>query len=177
MTGREEDRQHGAEAPPWREAVPSDLRAIELVARAVHPLLPERPEVFAEKLRLFPTGCLVVERGDGVVGYALSHPWPCGAVPPLDRFLGALPRGAACLFIHDVALTPGARGLGAGRSLLPRLDLVARRHGLGAMALVSVYGTESFWQGLGFTATEPEELAESYGASARYMTRPLPPAP
>ncbi|MBI0534422.1 GNAT family N-acetyltransferase [Roseomonas sp. KE2513] len=173
MTGQEEDRQAQAEAPPWREAVPFDLRAIDLVARAVHPLLPERPEVFAEKLRLFPSGCLVAERGEEVVGYALSHPWPCGAVPPLDHFLGALPQQAACLFIHDVALMPGARGLGAGRSLLARLDPVARRHGLGAMALVSVYGTEPFWQGLGFT-TEPDGLAEGYGPSARYMTRPLP---
>ena len=177
MSGREEDRQPQAEAPLWREAAPSDLRAIDLVARAVHPLLPERPEVFAEKLRLFHPGCLVLERGKEVVGYALSHPWPCGAVPPLDRFLGALPQGAACLFIHDVALMPGARGLGAGRSLLPRLDLVARRHGLGAMALVSVYGTERFWHGLGFAATESEGLAEGYGPSARYMIRLLPPGP
>ena len=161
--------------PAWRKAASADLPAIDRIARAVHPLLPERPEVFAEKLQLFPAGCLVAWQGAEATGYALSHPWAPGAAPPLDRLLGKLPPEAACLFIHDVALLPAARGRGAGRSLLPRLDLVARRHGLRTMALVSVYGTTGFWEGLGFTAASAG-LAEGYGPEARYMTRPLPPA-
>lgn len=161
-------------APAWRGAVPTDLPAIDRIARAVHPLLPERPEVFAEKLRLFPAGCLVAWQGAEATGYALSHPWALGAAPPLDCLLGNLPREAACLFIHDVALLPAARGRGSGRSLLPLLDLVARRQGLGTMALVSVYRTAGFWEGLGFTAA-PAGTAEGYGPEARYMTRPVPP--
>jgi len=166
----------GNATPIWRNAAPSDLDAIEAIASVVHVSLHERRAVLTEKLRLFPAGCLVLCRTGAVLGYALSHPWTFGTVPPLDHFLGALPRLATCLFIHDVAILPAAQGHGAGRSLIPRIDMAARRHKLNALALVSVYDTQSFWTDQGFAVLEDATLhakLATYGASARYMVKPL----
>ena len=166
----------GAPAPSWRGAAPADLGAIDFIARLVHPALPERPEVFAEKLRLFPAGCLVLARGPAVLGYALSHPWGFPAVPALDGFLGALPENPCCLFLHDVAVLPEARARGAASALVPRLEAVARRQGLDALALVAVYGTRPFWERLGFRHVESPTLPAAiggYGPAAAYMARSL----
>ena len=70
----------------------------------VHVGLGERPEVFAEKLRLYPQGCLALALGERVAGYVFSHPWRIGDAPPLDAFLGALPASPDCLYLHDIAI-------------------------------------------------------------------------
>jgi hypothetical protein len=43
----------------WRQATADDLVAIDTIGNGVHLSLPERPEVFAEKLDLSPPGCLL----------------------------------------------------------------------------------------------------------------------
>lgn len=164
-------------AAAWREAGHADLAGIDAIARLVHPALPERPEVFAEKLRLFTRGCLVLAAGPAVMGYALSHPWALHAVPALDRFLHALPEGPGCLFLHDVALKPEARGLGAGAALVARLEAVALDERLDVLSLVAVHGTPPFWERLGFRRVENPELSRTvagYGPAAAYMACPLP---
>lgn len=158
----------------WRPLAPADLREVERIARAVHPALPERREVFEEKLRLFPAGCFALEIDGGVAGYALAHGWTLGAAAPLDRFLGALPAAADCLYLHDVALLPQARGMGAAAALMEKLATVAADNRLGALALVSVYGTDRLWRRLGFESLEAASAQlPAYGAAARYMVRRL----
>ncbi|MGY3074279.1 hypothetical protein ACVWZZ_000650 [Bradyrhizobium sp. LM6.10] len=48
----ETERRIDMSKPHWRPARASDLPAISAIAARIHPDLPERPEVFAEKMRL-----------------------------------------------------------------------------------------------------------------------------
>ena len=155
---------------------PADLGAIVRIASAAHPGLDERPEVFAEKLRLYPQGCLALAIGGAVAGYAFSHPWTLGDAPALDALLGALPPAQDCLYLHDLALSPEARGHGAAAAAIDRLTALAAAEGLPAMALVAVRGTHTFWARAGFVETPLPRLAAklaAYGADARPMTKRL----
>ena len=160
--------------PAWRRAQRTDLTAIHRIGEALHPSLPERPDVIAEKLHLFPPGCMVLCEASRIVGYGLSHPWRLHDIPPLDTPLCALPTDPDCLFVHDVALLPEARGRGKLAGLLAHLTTVARERRLNHIALVSVYGTHVVWSRLGFTITDTPQLRaalQSYGPGARYMVR------
>ena len=64
-----------------------------------------------------------------MLGYAVSHPGRLGRPPALDSRLGELPSDADCLYLHDVALLPEARGLGLGESLVDLLRALAIRSG------------------------------------------------
>ncbi|GGI23500.1 N-acetyltransferase [Bradyrhizobium guangdongense] len=162
--------------PHWRHAHAGDLEAICTIAARIHPDLAERPEIFAEKMRLYPRGCRVLATGGEIAGYALAHPWMRHQVPPLDYFLGRLPDGADCLYIHDVAVLPDHRG-GAARAYVTEIGELARSSGIATLALVSVYGTRVLWERLGFHAVAPDaalrDKLSSYGASATYMLREL----
>lgn len=162
--------------PHWRHAHAEDLEAISMIAERIHPDLAERPEIFAEKIRLYPRGCRVLAAGGGIAGYGLAHPWMKHQVPPLDDFLGQLPDGADCVYIHDVAVLPDHRG-GAARAYVIEIEQLARSSGIATLALVSVYGTHVLWKRLGFHAVAPDAALRaklsSYGASATYMLREL----
>ena len=159
-----------AEWLPLREG---DLDALCAAAALLHPGLPERREVFAEKLRLFPAGCRRLDAGGGLAGYALAHPWTLRSVPALDALLSALPERPDCLYIHDVAVLPGARG-GTAAAYVEYAARVAAGMGLPALSLVSVYATSPLWRGLGFReeAGGGGKLA-SYGGGAVYMVRDI----
>jgi GNAT superfamily N-acetyltransferase len=160
----------------WRAATAADLDAVERIGNAVHISLQERPEVFANKLALFPQGCFVLARNGAVTGYGIAHPWALGSVPALDTLMAALPPAPSCLYIHDVVVLPAARGRGAAGALVDVFEAVALRHELASLALVSVYGTYVFWERYGFQTTSDPELADklkSYGETARYMYKYL----
>ena len=156
----------------WRAATASDLNAIERIANVVHPDLAERPDVFAEKLDLFPEGCFVLVKHDILWGYAFVHPWNLNDIPKLNQFLFRLPASSECLLIHDVAVLVRARGHGASKFLLERVANLARERGLSCLALVSVYNSHLHWERLGFQIVSNDRLADklkSYGETARYM--------
>ncbi|MCK1475125.1 GNAT family N-acetyltransferase [Bradyrhizobium sp. 197] len=162
--------------PHWRPARASDLPAISAIAARIHPDLPERPEVFAEKMRLYHDGSRVLAAEDEIVGYGLAHPWTQHRIPPLDGFLEQLPGGADCLYVHDVAVLPGFRG-GVAGDYVAAIEQLARASGIATLALVSVYATRPLWERLGFRAvTANAELRAklaSYGDNATYMLRDL----
>ncbi len=114
----------------WRPATAADLDAVERIGNAVHVSLQERPEVFANKLALFPPGCFVLARNGDVSGYGIAHPWALGSVPALDTVMAALPAAPTCLYIHDVVVLEAARGQGAAGVLVDVFEAVARRHAL-----------------------------------------------
>ena len=156
----------------WRPSRSGDLSDILAIATEVHPDLPERADVLGEKCALFPQGCFCLEDDGVVTGYALSHPWRLYDAPPLDRFLGALPTDAECLYLHDVAIKVAARGKGAAREIISKLDLVAGHAGLPALALTSVNHSRQLWEALGFAAVSDKRVGtDSYGGSAIYMLR------
>lgn len=147
-----------------------------MIARAIHPALPERPEVFAERLLLFPKGCLVLARHEKIVGYGLSHCWMLNSIPPLDTFLEQMPSHADCLYIHDVAVLPEVREHGSAGLYVELMVQRARQMGINFLALVSVYRAQPFWAKRGFEITSaslPGAKLQSYGPTAKYMTRNL----
>ncbi|WP_407189132.1 GNAT family N-acetyltransferase [Bradyrhizobium centrosematis] len=160
----------------WRPARVSDVRAIVAIAAQIHPDLPERPEVFMEKMQLYPPGCRVLVADDAVAGYGLAHPWTQLQIPPLDGFLERLPAHADCLYVHDVAVLPDRRG-GVLRGYIADIEELARAAGIATLALVSVYTTRPLWEHLGFRpVTADAELRgklASYGPGATYMLRDL----
>lgn len=162
--------------PHWRRAHAGDLAAIGAIAARIHPDLPERLEVFAEKMRLSPGGCRVLVAGDAIAGYGLAHPWMQRQIPPLDGFLGRLPDAADCLYVHDVAVLPGCRG-GTARAYVTEIEALARSAGITTLALVSVYATRPLWEHLGFQGVAPDaalrDKLASYGEGATYMLRRL----
>lgn len=172
----ETDQRNDMSKPHWRPAHASELTAITAIAAQIHPDLPESPEVLAEKMRLYPDGCLVLVTGNEIVGYGLSHPWMQHLIPPLDRLLERLPGDADCLYVHDVAVLPDFRS-GVARDYVATIEGLARSTGIAALALVSVYGTRPLWERFGFRpVTADAELRvklASYGEGATYMLRKL----
>src|SRR5882724_4326888 len=115
---------------PWRSISQGDLAAVHDLSMRVHSDHPERAEVLAEKYRLYPSGCFVLEVDGGIAGYCFSHPWTKGAVPALDGLLGALPASPTTYYVHDLTLDEAMRGQGQGRAVVPRLFEAARSLGL-----------------------------------------------
>lgn len=156
----------------WEALLPADLDSVNKIADCVHTTLQERPEVFEEKLILYPKGCRKLVSGKHAVGYGISHPWTLYSIPPLDTFLKALPPKPECLYIHDVVVLPDARGHGAAARYVDYIKSLAREAGILSLALVSVYGTDVLWSRFGFRVIVTPDLSAkliSYGASAGYM--------
>lgn len=84
----ETDQQIDMSKPHWRSARASDLMAISAIAARIHPDLPESPDVFAEKMRLYPDGCRVLIADDEIMrlrtGASLEAA-PDSAAQPLPR--------------------------------------------------------------------------------------------
>lgn len=160
----------------WRSMREADLAVVKPLADRIHPDHPEDMPVFAERLRLYPAGCLVLLEHDRIAGYALSHPWRLGEPPPLNTPLHRIPADASTFYIHDVALLPEGRGKGHARAVVEHLAEHAGAAGFDNLSLVAVNGSRDFWQGCGFhaamTAALRDKLA-TYGGDALLMRREL----
>jgi GNAT superfamily N-acetyltransferase len=146
----------------------ADLPTVQRIGETVHAEFPEDDAVFAERLALFPAGCLVT---DG--GYAIAHPIRLGEPPALGAMLGTLPDRADTLHVHDVALLPAMQRRGLGGSALRALVGVAVRHALASLSLVAVHGTPPYWARFGFRDAPATAELKTYGNEARYMARPV----
>ena len=162
----------------WRAMSAYDLPAVAEIAGAVHPKFPEAPEVLAERHSLYHNGAYLLEIGERPAGYILSHPWRFGALPALNSLLGALPADPDTYYLHDLALLPVARRIGAGGMMVEALTRHAEARGLRQMSLVAVHGSASFWRRHDFLPVDVPERAGkllSYDADALYMVRRLDP--
>ena len=156
----------------WILLLESDIGGVDKIAREIHRALPEREDVFAEKLRLFPSGCFKLMFEGKMAGYAFSHPWNLYSIPLLNDFLRALPDNPDCLYIHDVAILPTARGRNAAGLFIAEVIKVAQEMHIPHLACVSVYGTDALWARFGFRTVTSAEIApklSDYGESAKYM--------
>lgn len=158
----------------WRELSVSDITSLARIAGKIHSDLPERDEVFAERARLFPRGCLglVQGRSDDLCGYAISHPIRHLQSPPLDSLLGEIASDADQYYIHDLVILPQFRGRDLARQCIDKLFAIARQYP--TTCLISVYGTQPFWSRFGFLPVQIEDdlmkkkLLE-YGDDATYL--------
>ncbi|WP_285295394.1 GNAT family N-acetyltransferase [Aureimonas altamirensis] len=156
----------------WRAMTDHDVAAVTALADRVHPGLPERPEVFANRIGLFADGAIVLDTGEAIVGYGVAHPIERLSPPPLDTILDGLEPAADAFYIHDLVVAPERRGRGEARQGIERLLAIAAR--LPVTTLISVYGTGPFWARFGFTAIDDAALAAklaAYGPDAIYMQR------
>ncbi len=156
----------------WRAMTERDVAAVVALADTVHPGLPERPEVFANRIELFADGAIVLDAGDAIVGYGVAHPIERLSPPPLDTILDRLVPAADAFYIHDVVVAPERRGRGEARQGIDRLLGIAARFPV--TTLISVYGTGPFWARFGFVALDDAALGAklaAYGPEAIYMQR------
>jgi ribosomal protein S18 acetylase RimI-like enzyme len=161
----------------WRALTAYDLKAVVDIAAIVHPGLYEKPEVLAEKQRLYHNGCYLLEIGERPAGYVLSHPWREGRPPELDAPLGAIPGDAGTYYLHDLALLPVARRIGAASRIVNALVKHATARDFRTMSLVAVSGSQGYWEKHGFAVAETAAIAanlqQGYGEGARFMVKPL----
>lgn len=160
----------------WRKMERADLSAVAVISDLVHERFSERPEIYAERLALWPGGCFVHERSGRIDGYLISHPWRRCDPVPLDAELGGLPGDVDSWYLHDLALLPEARGTGAGAAAVDRVVSRARAAGFAEISLVAVNGADRFWERRGFRRIETQALTEklaSYGPGTFYMVRLL----
>lgn len=160
----------------WRAMTGYDLDAVFAIANQVHPGFFEKAEVLAEKFALYRNGCYLLELGEKPAGYVLSHPWRSGDLPALDMLLGAIPADADSYYIHDLALLPVTRGVGAAGQIAAALTKHAQAMNYRNMSLVAVNGSHGFWEKQGFAIADVPGLAaklSGYEAEARYMVKPL----
>ena len=160
----------------WRAATEADVPEIFRISKIIHPDIPERIETYREKFQLSPGSCFVVCDGKSIRGYAITLPWTAKEIPELNTLLGAIPKNASALYIHDVALLPSARSIGLVGELMALMDAAGRKLGLTEISLAAVYGSETMWFQYGFQRMEMSEKlkaqAATYG-SAVFMTRPI----
>jgi hypothetical protein len=156
----------------WQPLLLSDLERVNNLADLIHIDLPERPEVFAEKVNLFPKGCMKVEVNNTLIAYGIAHPWILYSIPPLDDLLHKIPLSSDCLYIHDVVVVPNARGNSLAGEFTKQIKATAIELGFLKLALVSVYGTNALWAKFGFVEYTNNDIAKkiiSYGSTAKYM--------
>jgi GNAT superfamily N-acetyltransferase len=159
----------------WREMSTSDIESLVRVADKIHPDLPESDEVYAERVKLFPQGCLALVEGglDELCGYVISHPIRHRQPPVLDSLLQEIDPNADQYYIHDLAILPKARGRGLAQECINKLLAIAKRYH--TTSLISVYGTAPSWGRFGFVPEEADkpliEKLHDYGDDATYLER------
>lgn len=156
----------------WRKATEADLPEIKALSERVHPGLPEDLDVFAERLRLYPSGTLVCGEGGRLVGYAISHPWVRDRIRPLNALVGAIPEDANGYYFHDFAIDDSMRGRGLGTQSTELLKAHAGQARFRTINLVAVNASEGFWERHGFRTRNAPGLAQklaTYGTGATYM--------
>lgn len=164
--------------PSLRLLASTDLAAAAAIQNDVYlPLYREDAEILGSRIAVAPDFCWGAFEGEQLVAYILSHPWPAGSPPAIGVRLTSPPVGDNW-FIHDLAISPAARGLGLGRLLAGRAARAAIDSGLTLTDLVAVQGAASFWARLGYAS--PADIApaltakvSAYGEDARYMTARL----
>ena len=144
---------------------PSALDGVVRVASEAFPNHPEDRACFADRLRLYPSGCQVLADESGVVaGYLVAYPWR----------LDALPETPDVLYLHDLALAHAARGGGHAKRGVHLAVQTARDAGLERIALIAVNDAAPFWARQGFETRHSAKLTTklaSYGSDAVYMIR------
>lgn len=162
--------------PAIRVIQDSDWPAIDRIQReSFPPGAIESGEVLRTISRHSPRTCLIAESG-APLGYVLAHPWIPDDLPPIKASLPPIPATASCLFFHDLAITPAARGTGLAHRLVEEVLVWARQQGIAEGSLVSVQESRRFWARYGFqedpalTERFRDTVGRLYGLDFAFMT-------
>ena len=101
-----------------------------------------------------------------------------GKITPLDGDFSAPAPGPHVLYLHDMSVLPELSGQGVARHLVQHLFAAARQRGVQQAALVSVQGSQTYWERQGFSVkpvldAQQSMHLETYGPGATYMTAAL----
>ncbi|MBX9834430.1 MAG: GNAT family N-acetyltransferase [Burkholderiaceae bacterium] len=153
----------------------TDLLAVQLACYGEG--FVESGDVFARRLAS-PANCsLVLERGGQVCAYLAAYRSVRGKVTPLHGDFEAVAQPDT-LYLHDMAVLPSHAGQGLAGELLQPLWAQAASQGLQHSALVSVQGSQAYWERHGYGLQPLVDVAQSvqlssYGEDAVYMVRSL----
>lgn len=168
--------------PRVRAITEADWDAVAEIEHAAYaPLgLCEGREALRSWAALSPDTCFVLELDRRVAGYVLALPFPAGCAPSLGRpedtdaaEVADAGEFSGNLHLHDLVLAEDVRGRGLSRPLLRRLEAVAAARVFEGICLVSVGGSEGFWEAAGYRARPEVPVAEAYGPQAVYMSKPV----
>ena len=151
-----------------------DLEGLAAVQRACYgDQFLESSEVFERRIASKANCSIVLQRDDAVCAYLVAYRSERSRVTPLHGDFDVSPHPDT-LYVHDMAVEPSLKGQGFARMLLNSLMRLARTEGLRYSGLVSVQGTEAFWEKRGYVAHALDDAAQvrnlsTYGDGAVYM--------
>lgn len=134
----------------------------------------EDEAVFARRIASASNCSVVLQHDDGVCAYLAAYRSRVGQVTPLHGDFAAPEQAPDTLYLHDMAVLPAFAGQGLARMLVDMLWRMARAQGLAHSALVSVQGSQPYWERKGYAihvlddAQQRSSLA-TYGDGAVYM--------
>jgi len=134
---------------------------------------PEEVDVLKSKWHNSPDSCFVfLAEDEKILAYLLAHSWG-SLVPP--KLFEPVPTDSAgkILYLHDLAVSKDARGLGLGKQLANKLIDSAKNKQYEKVLLVAVQGSGKFWASLGFKQILDVPVCASYGADAKLMSLAL----
>ena len=133
----------------------------------------EPREVFARRLQVAGQCSWAAVQGDEVLAYLAAYWSRPGAITPLNGEFADY-ADASVLYLHDMAVSPTAAGQGLARRMVDAAKTMARQRGVMRTALVSVQGSQAYWERQGYAveivknAMHRQHLA-TYGPQALYM--------
>lgn len=152
-------------------------------AEVYHQIEPESTDTLRSKWLASPDCCFAARTRQGgqarhqahgpVLAYLLAHAWDSETPPKLYQPVAPGAGKGRYLFLHDLAVSKRAAGLGLGRQMVERLLGVARKLDFAQVRLVAVQGSVPFWRKMGFEAVPGQQASASYGADATVMRRLL----
>lgn len=131
--------------------------------------LHEPEATFAKKMSLFPSGAIGCFDDAVMTGYIFCHPWVLGEIVPLGDLSIRIPDDPNCMCIHDLAIDNDHLGQGLAGHLISKVLSLTMSMGLHACALVSVQGSQGFWEHHGFVRKYDVEYLP--GVQASYMVK------
>jgi predicted N-acetyltransferase YhbS len=154
----------------------TDIPAVlEIQAVCYTEVTPESDESLHAKLRASRSTCFIASLEGDTVGYLISLPWAFSSPPVLNAKTCQLPLAPDCLYLHDLAVAPGARQFGAGRALVEAFLTQLRALGLERASLVAVQNSAPYWERYGFRPVPLTEALKAklstYGEGVAYMAR------
>lgn len=154
--------------------IPEILRIQALCYTSIEP---EQAEAFINKLEQAADCSFVIEsENEKLLAYLFALPIHSEKPPALDADDFIVPPEADCLYLHDLAIDPSARGLGLSTPLLEAFFHTAKMRRFTQASLIAIQNSVAFWQRYGFhdrhplsQDTELQARISVYGEAA-YLT-------
>lgn len=155
-----------------------DIPAVlDIQASCYEKSLLESHDAFVSKQQASPASCFMAHIGDTAAGYLVSIPANANTPPALNSDVYQIPAKPDCLYLHDLAIAPNARGQGVADKLIAAFFRQLRTLEFKTACLTAVNDSASFWARYGFNPAALQGTARqcvaTYGHSAQYMVREI----